>query len=389
MWYDIAMSDLRDELTQVLTPFVESGAVPGLVALVARGDEIDQIALGVRAIGGSAMTTDSVFRIASMTKPITAMATLVLVGDGLIGRDDPVDSVLPELVDRTVVADLAGPVDDVVPAERAITVRDLLCFTGGYGFPADFSAPVVQRLVDDLGQGPPNPQSVPEPDEWMRRLGCIPLLHQPGRGWTYNAQADILGVLIARLAGRPLPEVLAQRVFRPLEMVDTGFCTRPDQRDRITGYHQAADAGGLELVDAVDGQWSTPPAFPSGAGGLVSTAADWLAFGRMLLAGGRAPDGTQIVTPDLVEEAMTDHTTPGLRDVGAVFLQGQGWGFGGSVDIARGEAWHVPGRYGWIGGTGTAGYVVPATGRITVLMTQVAPSGADVIDAFLTAAAEG
>lgn len=167
MWYDIAMSDLRDELTQVLTPFVESGAVPGLVALVARGDEIDQIALGVRAIGGSAMTTDSVFRIASMTKPITAMATLVLVGDGLIGLDDPVDSVLPELVDRTVVADLAGPVDDVVPAERAITVRHLLCFTGGYGFPADFSAPVVQRLVDDLGQDRRTPRVCPS-----RTSGC-------------------------------------------------------------------------------------------------------------------------------------------------------------------------------------------------------------------------
>lgn len=134
------------------------------------------------------------------------MATLALVGDGLIGLDDSIEAVLPELTDRTVVRDLAGPVDDVVAAERAITVRDLLCFTGGYGFPSDFSAPVVQRLFD-LGQGPPQPQAVPEPDEWMRRLAGIPLLHQPGRGWTYNAQSDVLGVLIVR----------------------------PDQRDRMTG----------------------------------------------------------------------------------------------------------------------------------------------------------
>lgn len=122
----------------------------------------------------------------------------------------------------------------------------------------------------------------------------------------------------------------------------------------------------------------------------MSTAADWLAFGQMLLAGGRAPDGTQIVPTSLVEEAMTDHTTPELRDLGAVFLQGQGWGFGGSVDISADEPWHVPGRYGWVGGTGTVGYVVPATATVTVLMTQVelaGPDGAEVISAFLTAAA--
>jgi len=375
-------------LTDALTPHVAAGEVPGLVALVAHGDEVERVVLGDQAIGGKPMSADSIFRVASITKPIIAAATLMLVDDGRLDLDDAVDDLLPELADPQVIRDLAGPVDDVVPANRPLTTRDLLTFTAGHGFPADFTAPVVQRLFDELLQGPPQPQRVAPPDEWMRALGTIPLLHQPGEGWTYNTGSDVLGVLIARASGRSLPDFLAERICGPLGMTDTGFATPPGALDRFTGYYRRNDdTGALDLIDPPDGQWASLPAFPSGAGGLVSTADDWLAFGRMLLTGG-VVDGTRLLSAELVEQMMTDQTTAAQRDYGALFLEGQGWGFGGSVDIAPVQPWNVTGRYGWIGGTGTAAYVAP-TGAITILLTQVelgGPTANSVMSSFLRAA---
>jgi CubicO group peptidase (beta-lactamase class C family) len=152
----------------------------------------------------------------------------------------------------------------VVPAIRPITVVDLLTFRAGYGFPSDFSLPAVRLLVSELKQGPPQPQLVVAPDEWMAALARIPLLHQPGEAWLYNTCSDILGVLIARVSGRPLPEFLAERLFGPLGMADTGFEVPASKLDRFTSYYRTGPSGGLELVDAPGGQWSSPPAFPPG-----------------------------------------------------------------------------------------------------------------------------
>ena len=255
------MSKLRD----ILQTHVSNGSVPGAVGLIARGDRVEVQAAGSAGTDGACpMARDSIFRIASITKPVTAAAVMMLVQDGRVALDDPVGPWLPELASPAVVRTPAGPVDDVVPADRAITVADLLTFRAGYGFPPDFSLPAVQLLVSELKQGPPQPQLVAAPEEWMAALARIPLLHQPGEAWLYNTCSDILGVLIARVSGRPLPEFLAERLFGPLGMADTGFEVPASKLGRFTSYYRTGPAGALELVDAPGGQWSSRPAFPPG-----------------------------------------------------------------------------------------------------------------------------
>jgi CubicO group peptidase (beta-lactamase class C family) len=362
------MSSLHDILRQ----HVSDGPVPGVVALVAHGGQVEvEVAGYADAAGTVPMARDAIFRIASVTKPLTAAAVLMLAQDGLLALDDPVARWLPELAQPVVVRTPASPVDDVVPAVRPITVADLLTFRAGYGFPADFSLPAVALLFSELMQGPPQPQAIASPDEWMARLARIPLLYQPGEAWLYNTPSDIAGVLIARVSGRPLPQFLAERLLEPLGMTDTGFAVPAAQRDRLVSYYQPAAGGGITLADEPGGQWSSPPPFPSGAGGLVSTADDWLAFARMLLAGGSA-GGRALLSPASVRLMTTDHLTAAQRDASRLFLEGQGWGFGGSVDVAAIDPWNVPGRYGWVGGTGTAAHVVPATGMTAILMSQLA-----------------
>jgi CubicO group peptidase (beta-lactamase class C family) len=365
------MTSLHD----ILQRHVSQGSAPGVVGLVARGDRVEVQAAGSVDVEGTApMARDSIFRIASITKPVTAAAVMMLVDDGRITLDDPVDRWLPELASPMVVRMPKSPVDDVVPATRPITVRDLLTFRAGYGFPSDFSLPAVGLLFSELKQGPPQPQHVVAPDEWMAALSRIPLLHQPGDAWLYNTCSDIQGVLIARVSGRPLPEFLAERLFEPLGMVDTGFAVPVGKLDRFTGYYRTDPEGGLELVDAPDGQWSRPPLFPSAAGGLVSTVDDWLAFARMMLAEG-AVGGRSLLSPASVRQMTTDHLTPPQRDAAVLFLEGQGWGFGGSVDIEAVDPWNAAGRYGWVGGTGTAAHITPSTGMVTILLSQVQLAG--------------
>jgi CubicO group peptidase (beta-lactamase class C family) len=365
------MSHLHD----VLQTYVSNGSVTGAVGLVARGDQVEVHAVGSADVDGTCpMARDSIFRIASITKPITAAAAMMLVEDGEIALDDPVGPWLPELASPAVVRTPAGPVDDVIPAGRPITVADLLTFRAGYGFPSDFSLPAVGLLFSELKQGPPQPQLVAAPDEWMASLARIPLLYQPGDAWLYNTCSDILGVLIARAAGRPLPEFLAERLFEPLGMVDTGFEVPAGKLDRFTSYYRTGPAGDLELVDPPGGQWSSLPAFPSGAGGLVSTADDWHLFARMLLTGGSF-GSRQLLSAISVRQMTTDHLTQAQRDASRLFLEGQGWGFGGSVDVAAIDPWNVPGRYGWVGGTGTAAHITPSTGAVAILLSQLELAG--------------
>lgn len=369
------MTTTATVLSEALQPHVDSGALPGVVGLVASGEDERVVALGHRAFDGPAMTRDSIFRIASITKPITAAATMMLVERGKLGLDDPVARLLPELAQPRVLRTLGGPVEDTVPARRPITTRHLLAFSAGHGFPSDFTAPVVQLLFSRLGQGPPNPQGPPAPDAWMRLLAEIPLLHQPGEGWTYNTGSDILGVLIARASGQSLPEFLSENVFLPLGMHDTGFFVPDADLPRFTTYYRPDPrTGDLAVVDEPSGQWAAAPAFPSAAGGLVSTVDDWLAFGRMLLAGG-THGRTRLLSEASVRMMTTNYLDAAVREASRIFLDGQGWGFGGSVDVAAIDSWNVLGRYGWVGGTGTAAHVIPSEGTVTILMTQVEMSG--------------
>jgi len=359
----------QNPLQILLHAQVDAGSIPGAVALVSRPNHLEEHAVGCADLQrGMPMNPDLIFRIASITKPIIAAAAMVLVEDGRMALDDPVRQWLPELAEPMVLRRPDGPVEDVVPAVRPITVRHLLDSRAGYGFPSDFSWPVV-RLLLYLQPGP-RPDLLPAPDKWLARLAGIPLLYQPGEAWLYNTCYDILGVLIARVAGCPLPQFLTERLFEPLYMFDTGFEVPADKLHRFTSYYQADPDGSLRLLDPPDGWWSRPPAFPSGAGGLVSTADDWFAFAGMLLGQGTFRD-RRVLSPESVRQMTTDQLTAGQREAGRLFLEGQGWGYGGSVDIEAIEPWNVPGRYGWVGGTGTTAHITPATRTIAILLSQL------------------
>jgi CubicO group peptidase (beta-lactamase class C family) len=338
--------------------------VPGLVALVAHGDQVHVDALGTLEVGGSPVVRDSLFRIASMTKPITAAATLALIEEGLIGLDEPVDRLLPELASRQVLRRMDGPLDDTVPTNRAITTRDLLTFTFGFGvvvemFMAAKPWPVV-TAAEELRLatlGPPDPDLQPDPDTWIAGLGTLPLLAQPGERWMYNTGASVLGVLLARAAGRPIGEVLHSRVFEPLGMRDTAFWTTETKR-LATGYRSTPD--GLVVTDEPAGTWSRPPAFGDAAAGLISTADDMLAFTRMLLRGG-AP----VLSPESVHAMTTDQLTPEQKaygGLGADFFDGQSWGFCQAVLDS--------GAFGWSGGLGTSWLVDPGRDLTVIVLTQ-------------------
>ena len=371
------------DLEAALSPYVESGRIPGLVALVARGEDVEVVALGTQGTSGTPMRRDSIFRGASITKPLTAALTMALVEDGLIDLDAPVDDLLPELAEPRVLRALDSPIDDTVASDRPITARHLLTGTAGHGF-STWESAVQPLLMEQLGQASMELQDVPAPDEWMRRLSAIPLMHQPGEGWTYNAAYDVLAVLVARAAGQDFADLMADRLLEPLGMVDTGFHVPADKLDRMTTLYEHGDSG-LKVTDEPDGTFAEEPAFASGSGGIVTTVDDWLAFGRMLLAG-----GGDVLGPESVRLMMTDHTTPQHREMGGFFLDGQGWGFGGGVDTELIEPWNVVGRYGWVGGTGTSAYVHPSTGVVAVLLTQVGLGGAamELLQTFWKASAE-
>ena len=359
------------DLHGLLEKYVSDGALPGAVGLVAGPGRTEVAAAGSASLGGAPMARDSIFRIASVTKPITAASVMMLVDDGQVALDDPVRQWLPELAEPVVVRTPASAVDDVVPAARPITVSDLLSSTAGYGFASDFTLPAVQRLFSVQKDGR-EPRSFLPPDEWMAELARIPLLYQPGEGWLYDTCSTLQGVLVARVSGQPLPDFMAERVFEPLGMAGSGFDVPAAQRHRFTSSYRTGPGGDLELADGPDGQWSSPPPFPLGNGGLAGTADDWLAFGRMLLSGGVSASGRRLLSADSVRLMTTDHTTAAQREIGALFLEGQGWGFGGSVDVAAVDPWNVPGRYGWVGGTGTSAHITPSTATVAVLFTQVA-----------------
>ncbi len=350
-------------LRELLETSVRDGTVPAAVALVQRNGQVE-----VEAAGEAAR--DSLFRVASLTKPITSAAAMLLVDEGRLAFEDPIGEWLPELTAPVVVRRPDAQVDDVVPAERPITVLDLLTSRAGWGFPSDFSLPAVQPLLAAVQEGMRDPHSVPAPDEWLAQLARIPMLRQPGEAWLYNTCSDILGVLVARASGRSFSELLAERLFEPLGMSDTGFAVPAEKLQRLVSYHARDPSGELSLVESPDRDWTAEPAFPSGAGGLLSTADDWHAFGRMLLG-----DGPSILSDESVHTMTTNHLTDAQRSASTLFLEGQGWGFGGSVDVEAVDPWNVPGRYGWVGGTGTAAHIVPGTGAVSILLTQVAMIG--------------
>jgi CubicO group peptidase (beta-lactamase class C family) len=363
-----------ERVHDVLGGYVERGELPGLVSLVSRRGEIHADAIGTTAIAGKQpMQRDTIFRISSMTKPLTAVATMILVEECKLRLDDPVDELLPDLADRQVLKRLDGPLDETVPAVRPITTRDLLTFTFGFGlvFGPDPIAVAVAELM--LGQGPPSPASTPEPDVWIRRFGTLPLLHQPGARWMYNTGSDVLGVLIARASGQSFDTFLRDRIFDPLGMRDTGFSVPASDLGRFaTGYMSNFETGALEPSDEPGGQWSRPPAFPAGGAGLVSTVDDFAAFAQMLLNRGTLR-GERILSRPSVGTMTTNQLTPEQRAIGGLvpgIFDNRGWGFGVSVVTNRIGPAQPEGRYGWDGGLGTSWFNDPDEQLTAILMTQ-------------------
>lgn len=348
---------------------VASGQPPGLVALVARGDQTRIFPFGAMTLEGKPpIQRDAVFRLASMTKPITAIAAMMLIEDGKLKLDEPIDRLAPELANRRVLKRIDGPLDDTVPANRPITLDDVLTFRLGWGIDFNPEAPFVKASGDLPGFGMPNPALPITPDQFMQRLGALPLQAQPGERWLYTAGANVLGVLVARAAGKPLDVVFQERILGPLGMKDTAFHVPADKLGRlITGYMN--QDGKLVPFEPYNGMYAKRPAFPAGDSGLVSTADDFGAFARFLFTG-LASDGRRLLSEASLKAMTTDHLTAAQREGGKDILgPGRGWGYGVGVATA-GNPYLAPGAYGWDGGFGTSWFNDPANGLTAILLTQ-------------------
>jgi CubicO group peptidase (beta-lactamase class C family) len=362
----------------VLDRHVNAGDGPGAVAIVARHGEVHVEAMGHLAFEGAGsrapMAADTIFRIASMTKPIVAACAMTLVEDGNLRLDDAVDELLPEMADMTVLVDPNGPLENTVPATRPITLRDLLTFTLGTGMAVGIGIgpakgePGTIAIADAVNAlEPPSP-----PEEYIRRLGELPLFFQPGERWMYELAADVTVVLVARATGMSFGAALRERICEPLGMADTAFSVGGQGLNRLaTAYRRNDVTGDVVVDDGPDGLWSRPPQFESGGGGLVSTANDYLAFASCLLSGG-SHHGARVLSRASVMLMTTDHLSPAQKAVSGFwpgYFDDIGWGFGMSVRTRRTHLGPGVGSYGW-NGYGCAWYNDPTEDMTTILMAQ-------------------
>jgi CubicO group peptidase (beta-lactamase class C family) len=369
-------------MRNVLGAYVDRGQLPGIVTLVSRRGEVHVDCIGYER--------DTIFRMASMTKPVTAVAAMILVEDGVLRLDDPVAGILPELAEPRVLRAIDAPLDDTVPLSRAITLRDILTFTFGTGFViADPGTYPIQIALEKAGFAAGLGATVPA-GEFVQRLATIPLVHQPGEVWMYHTGYDLLGILIQRAAGCSFGEFLHERIFEPLGMKDSGFTVAAGSLDRLPTAYVPDDGGGLKVEDpsGTDSEFSRPRELESGGGGLVSTIDDWFAFVSMLLNHGSV-GSTRILSRPAVETMTTDHLTaeqkartpwqPGWFDT-------HGWGFGVGMVTRRYDIASTPGKYGWEGGYGTSWYNDPREEMVTIAMTQVGMWPHNVVRDFWTLA---
>jgi len=366
-------------LLDAVRPFIDAGKLPGAVVGYLRDDQLSVGAAGSTDLdGGSPLTADALMRISSNTKPMLAVLALSLVEEGVLALADPVERFVPELADRRVLRRLDGPLEVTVPAERSVTVEDLLTMRLGFGFVFEADCPAVGVAAQaGLGIGPPDPSVPLSPDAWIERFAKLPLLEQPGTVWRYDLAYAVLGVVLARAGGRPLGELLSDRLFDPLGMTDTAFVA---PSGRLPPSYAAGDTGLVVFDPTADSRWSGPPSFPDARGGLVSTAGDLLRFAGALLDGGRG-----IISPATVTAMTTDRLTREQRRGASaqMFLQGSGWGYG--VQIVPAENGSAA-RYGWGGGLGTLWYSWPDHGAAAVLLTQVLPPSQELISSFISRA---
>jgi CubicO group peptidase (beta-lactamase class C family) len=348
---------------RVLDAQVASGRVPGYVAAVRLGGQVELRAGGRQAVEAQSppMGKNTLFRIASLTKPMGGALTLSLVQDGVLALDDPISKWLPEAASPRVLVAPDGPLDRTTEARRPITVRHLLTATSGWGCVLAKSPLQAAMMERGVFPGPLIPQM--SGDEFVARVAGLPLAFQPGEGWLYDTGMGLLSVLLARATGKSLTDLITERITGPLGMTSTAFWT-PDVDRLATAYRPGP--GGLEVLDPPDGRWANPPSFEVLAGGLVSTAPDVLRF-----FGALADGGGPVLTPDSVALMTADALTAAQRSQASPIVgPGASWGLAIGVDVEPARPWMAQGRWGWTGGTGTTAYVDPTRGTVAVLLTQ-------------------
>jgi len=360
---------MTSALQDLLDRHVASGTVPGAVASLGAA-EPEIAAAGAMSVGGAPMDADAIMRVMSMTKAVTAVAALRLVEAGRLTLDEPVQRWLPELADRRVLSPPTADLADTSPAVRAITLRHLLTCTSGYGMVLTDS-PLQRAMADTEVEVGPEPVRFGA-DEWLARLAALPLAFQPGEGWRYHHSFAIVGILIARVAGRPLPDHLADDLLKPLGLHDTGFWVPAGSVARLPASYRRTDSGLVEVEPAAGGFYASQPPFDISHGELVSTVRDYSRFARMLADGGRF-EGQQLVSEEHLRLMTSDQVPAAAKTPDSFFpgfWDGTGWGFGVGVDTAGRRA----GRYGWSGGQGTNFFVDPDS-TVGVLLTQVEVGG--------------
>ena len=361
------------EMANALQPFIDKGDLSGIVTLTWRdGAEVASEALGWRDLEARApMRRDTLFRIASMTKPVTTVAALMMLEEGRLRLEDPITKWAPEFAEMRVLKDPAGALDQTEPARRVITIQDLMTHRAGLAYAFSSSGPIAKAHEDALGMPLDSAMS---PDAWLAALAGLPLSYHPGERLHYSHATEVLGFIAARIDDAPLREVLARRIFRPLGMNDTDFWVEPAKRDRLAKLYRFSEkAGCLTPVDMPMGE--APSQYAAGGGGLVSTVDDYLKFARLLLNDGEV-DGVRLLKPDTVRDMRTDRLTPAQREVpflGMPMWAGMGFGLGLSlVDAPERNFMGVGsvGSFGWPGAFGTWWQADPVQKLIMIYMVQ-------------------
>jgi CubicO group peptidase (beta-lactamase class C family) len=368
----MAVTFMAAQLTKLrknLERHVAEDQPPGLVGWIGRTGEQHVLPIGAMSIGGPPIHRDAIFRIASMTKPITAVAAMILVEEGKLRLDVPIDGLAPELAARRVLKSMSGALDDTVAADRPITLEDVLTFRLGWGIDFNPDAPFVKAAAALPGFGMPNPAWPGDDDTFLQELARLPLQAQPGQRWLYTLGANVLGVLIARASRQPLDVFLEERIFEPLKMNDTAFYVPAGKLDRlITGY--VNNAGTLAPFEPWNGLYTKRPSFLAGDSGLVSTADDYGTFARFML-NGTTPGGRRLLKVDTLRAMTTNQLSSHQMKEGELILgPGRGWGLGIGVQVTASPYGVRPGAYGWDGGFGTSWFNDPTSGLTAILLTQ-------------------
>jgi CubicO group peptidase (beta-lactamase class C family) len=366
-------ADKLDKVRSVVQGAVDREQTAGVVLMVARhGKVVLCESFGKMDVAaGKAMRPDTIFRIYSMTKPITTAAAMMLYEEGRLGLDDPVSKYLPDFKGLRL---LSGKGDETVPARREMTIRDLMRHSSGL-IHADLApgTPLARMYRQSKVEEGNNSLA-----DMVRKLGKVPLLFQPGTRFHYGVSTDVLGRVIEVVSGKPLDEFFQERLLGPLRMRDTGFFVPPDKLPRFSAMYGPGPKGGLRLVEApANSRFRSRPRFLSGGGGLVSTVDDYLRFCQMMLDGGQL-HGKRLLRAETVRQ-MTSNQLPAEAmplKLAGMPLPGRGFGLGFSVRLGDRATASEPwvGEYGWGGYASTHFWVAPGPGLVAVIMQQYVPT---------------